>query len=140
MNDLNIVKGYLYGDYILFETTPKGFIEYGSSQKELYFDYDRLTIQWQCSKDLLDMLTDFNIELKQAKCVSYDTLDSLGVSKLVLINAEVVPTLIKKLKETGQCPELDAVKEIELVNKMTEAVRKENKWDAKKTARQPNFR
>ncbi|MNK85840.1 hypothetical protein D3C87_1057350 [compost metagenome] len=121
MEKVKILDGYKYGAYILYKVEPEGVINYGGTHSFLGFDYAYLAMQWNISMETLELISSYDLQFKAAMYINYKERPT-GQEKTKIIHADVLPALVRKLNETGQAPELDLNKELNLIHRLIRMV------------------
>jgi hypothetical protein len=122
MEKVKILASYKHAAYVIYKAEPEGVINYGGYQSFLGFDFACLSEQWNISIDILELIASYDLQFKDSMYINTRETET-GKEKTIVIHADVVPALVRKIHETGQVPNLDPNKEINVVNRLIRMVR-----------------
>jgi hypothetical protein len=114
MEKVIILNRFIMEGCTLYEVIPEGFISFGGKKNIFCFDYVSLTEQWNISRETLDTVASYDIVFKQAMYVNYSETEA-GQVKTLMLDAEFVPALLTKLKDSTYKPGTDIARERALI-------------------------
>lgn len=110
MEKVTVLDSYVMEGYTIYKVKPLGFIDYGANKDMYCFDYATLAAQWGISMEVLDKVASFDISFKYSMYVTYTEAEE-GLVRTNMIDANAVPSLLIKLKDSTYRPNTDINRE-----------------------------
>lgn len=123
MERVTILESHTLENYKLYKVSPVGFIPFGSIRNNYCFDSASLAETWGVSLDVLNKAISYELSFKYSISVSIIETQE-GLVKTYMIDARVVPSLLKKLKDSTNKPELDIIREHAVIATLIEKARR----------------
>ena len=123
MEKVTVLGSYILEGYTLVKVKPSGFIDYGANKDMFCFDYNSLAEQWGISLDVLDKVASYDISFKYSMFVSITETEE-GRVKTHLIDANAVPNLLRKLKDSTYRPNTDINREYAVIATLIDNARR----------------
>lgn len=102
---VEIIKALEINGYVVYEVKPTALVDFGLNTKFYCVDYANLAIQWNIPKQLLDMVTQYDLAAKEAFYTTYQ--------KQLLFDVKALPRLIKSVNAASN--EFNGAKEMAIV-------------------------
>jgi hypothetical protein len=122
MERIKILKGYTDDGYLIYTAKSAEIINYDRNNILFVYDYASLAEKWKISKETLDLLVSYDLNFRQSMYVQIKE-SIAGRAKSYYIDNEVIVSVLKKLKESGQSPRLNYAKELFILNRLTKEIK-----------------